>query len=228
MSRCSKCGIDILDNTQKCPLCHCVTDTDQNADVTPTETYSGMYPNISSSIKMVRFAERLVLFLSITTLMVLALVNILWKPFVVWTILVGLILLYVNAVFRMSVTGRVGYQFKTVIMTFMSVGILIGIDALTGYRGWSLNVMLPAAVLFLNLAIFLLIFINMRNWQSYIPLEVFLMLLSAVLVILSVVGVITYPNIVYIAAAVSVTLFTGTVIFGGERAKNELYRRFHI
>ncbi len=180
------------------------------------------------SARKLRFIERLVLFISFVTMMALILANILGHPFVVWTVIIGLILAYVNTALRMGITGRVGYQSKTLWLTFIAVAILIGIDALTGFIGWSLSVIVPSSVMLLSLITFLLMFINMRNWQSYIPLEIFLVVLSVFMLILSLVGVVTYPNIIYIALMVSVLLLSGTLILGGDRAKRELYRRFHI
>ena len=223
MSKCSKCGIDILDNTMECPLCHSVLTGDNTDDVTPS-----MYPNAARIVRKFRFVERLVLFLSIVAMAALVLANFIGKPFVAWTVIIGLILLYANTALRMSITGRVGYQSKTLFLTFLAVGILIGIDALTGYRRWSLNYILPSAILFLSLCIFILIFINLRNWQSYIPMEILQVVLSLVLIILNITGVITYPNLVYIATLVSSLLLAGTIILGGDRAKRELYRRFHV
>ena len=223
MSKCSKCGIDILDNTMECPLCHSVLTGDNADDVTPS-----MYPNAARIVRKFRFVERLVLFLSIVAMAALVLANFIGKPFVAWTVIIGLILLYANTALRMSITGRVGYQSKTLFLTFLAVGILIGIDALTGYRRWSLNYILPSAILFLSLCIFILIFINLRNWQSYIPMEILQVVLSLVLIILNITGVITYPNLVYIATLVSSLLLAGTIILGGDRAKRELYRRFHV
>ncbi len=207
----------------ECPLCHSVLTGDTEMAETPS-----MYPNMLKSVRKWRFVERLVLFLSIVTIAALILANFIGTPFVAWTIIISLILVYVNTTLRMAITGKVGYRSKTLILTFLAVGILIGIDALTGYIGWSLNVILPSAILFLSLAVFILIFVNIRNWQSYIPMEILQVFLSLVLILLHIVGVITYPNIVYIATLVSVLLLSGTVILGGDRAKRELYRRFHV
>ena len=220
MSKCAKCGIEILDNTDMCPLCHSVVTKD--ADVVP------MYPSAEGIVRKFRFIERLVLFASVVAMGGLVLANFIGRPFVVWTVIIGLILVYANTLLRMTITGKVGYQSKTLVLTFLAVGILIGIDALTGYNRWSLNVVLPSAILMLSLVVFILIFVNFRNWQSYIPMEILMVVTSLVLIIFYLVGIITYPNMVYIATVVSVLLLTGTVILGGDRAKRELYRRFHI
>ena len=230
MGTCKKCGIKIMDITEECPLCHRVLDDiSDNKDADSNASESGcMYPNIAASVRKGRFVERLVLFLSIVSIFGLILANFFWRPFIAWTVIISLIIAYGNTALRMGVTGRVGYWSKTMYLTFLAVAVLIGIDALTGYNRWSLNVILPTAVLFLDTSIFLLIFINLRNWQSYIPMEILQVVLCVVMLIFYLTGIITYPNLVYIATAVSLLLFIGTVIFGGDRAKRELYRRFHI
>ncbi|MCR5503718.1 MAG: zinc ribbon domain-containing protein [Lachnospiraceae bacterium] len=223
MKTCHNCGIDILDPTDRCPLCHSVLSAQPGQKDGPA-----MYPNVSRTVRKFRFLERVVLFASIVAMVALILANIMGEPFWEWTVIIGLILMYANFALRMSVTGRIGYQFKVFCLTFLAVAVLMGIDALTGYRGWSLNVILPTAVLFLDFSIFLLIFINRRNWQSYLSVEIFVTLLSLLLLLLLLIKVITYPNMVLIAVAVSVLLLAGTVILGGGRARRELYRRFHI
>ena len=223
MSRCSKCGVEILDNTMECPLCHGVLTGDSDGTENPP-----MYPNAARIVRKFRFVERLVLFLSVLAMAGLVLANFIGTPFVAWTVIIGLILVYANTLLRMAITGRVGYMSKTLVLTFLAVVILIGIDALTGYNRWSLNVVLPSAIMLLSLVVFILIFVNFRNWQSYIPMEIFMVVLSLALIIMYLVGIITYPNIVYIATAVSGLLLAGTLILGGDRAKRELYRRFHV
>ncbi len=223
MSRCSKCDIEILDNTMECPLCHSVLKGDEQRTDTPS-----MYPNAARIVRKFKFVERLVLFASVMAMGALILANFIGRPFVAWTVIIGLILIYTNVLLRLTITGKVGYISKTLVLTFLAVGILIGIDALTGYKRWSLNVILPSAILLLSLAVFILIFVNFRNWQSYIPMEIFMVVLSLALIAMYLVGIITYPNIVYIATAVSGLLLAGTVILGGDRAKRELQRRFHV
>ncbi len=223
MSRCSKCGVEILDNTMECPLCHGVLTEDPDETKNPP-----MYPNAARIVRKYRFVERLVLFLSVLAMGGLLLANFIGTPFFAWTVIIGLILVYVNTLLRMAITGKVGYMSKTLVLTFLAVGILIGIDALTGYKRWSLNVVLPSAIMMLSLAVLILIFVNFRNWQSYIPIEIFMVVLSLSLILMHIAGIITYPNIVYIATAVSGLLLAGTLILGGDRAKRELYRRFHV
>ena len=112
MSRCSKCGVEILDNTMECPLCHGVLTGDVDGSENPP-----MYPNAARIVRRFRFVERLVLFLSVVAMAGLILANFFAKPFVAWTVIIGLILVYANTLLRMAITGRVGYMSKTLVLS---------------------------------------------------------------------------------------------------------------
>ena len=64
--------------------------------------------------------------------------------------------------------------------------------------------------------------------KRYILLQLLTVIFSITVLILWKTGVIVYPVVAFIAAAVSFVMFAGTLIFGDRRAKNELKRRFHV
>ncbi len=81
----------------------------------------------------------------------------------------------------------------------------------------------------MDAAIVALMFINRRNWQSYIMLEIFMVFLSAIpLALIFFFDIVTETFISGFAFTVSVLLFLGTVIVGDRRARMELRRRFHV
>jgi hypothetical protein len=146
----------------------------------------------------------------------------------VWSAIVGLILIYGNVVLRLAIIGKSGYMFKTISLVIIAIAILVEIDYLTGYRRWSLNYVMPAGILFMDVGILVLMIVNKRNWQSYMMTQLGTILLSLVPVILLAVGEVTFSYLTVIACAVSVFIFLGTLIIGDDRAKTELKRRFHI
>ncbi len=224
MSKCKNCKITILDPTDRCPLCHCVVEKEAGE-----EEPKAMYPNASVVTRKYRVLERAVLFLSVVAIAGLLLANYyVEEKFWAWTVVICLILLYVNMLLRLAITGKSGYLFKTLFMTFVTILVLVSIDALTGYHGWAVNYALPAAALFLDVGTVVLMFVNRRNWQSYLMVQIISMAYCAVLGILALVNVITDSSVLVVAATVSVVLFLGTLIVGGRRAQNELKRRFYI
>lgn len=220
MSKCMKCGVMIVDDTDQCPLCRHVLKREGD--------FSNTYPDAIGVTRRFRFVENLVLFLSLVTAAVLAYVNYVVHPDVPWCMVVILVLFFGNAVLRLAVIGKSGYMFKTLTLWVLAVVMLFGIDRLTGFHGWSLDYVLPGGILLIDLAILVLMCTNARNWQSYMMAQLLMILLSAVPLILVLTGEIHFPLLTMIAAGISVFLFLGTLIIGDARARTELKRRFHI
>jgi FlaA1/EpsC-like NDP-sugar epimerase len=140
----------------------------------------------------------------------------------------GLIMLYGYIVLRYAIIGTSGYRAKTLVLTILAVLMLITIDFLHGYNGWSVNYVFPAGIILVDVGILVVMAVNNKNWQSYMMQQIFMIICSAVALVLCKVGVITSPIVSIIAMNVSVIIFLGTLILGGRRARVELGRRFHI
>ncbi|MBR7090318.1 MAG: zinc ribbon domain-containing protein [Lachnospiraceae bacterium] len=221
MAECKKCGVRITDDTDRCPFCRCVLEDDGTKG-------ENVYPDVENKVKVWRHIRRIVLFLSICAMVGMFIALYMGADIFNWTIVVGLILLYVNVTIYMTITDRIGYMFKTLFLTLAVVFILIGIDYFTGYNRWSYDYILPTALMFLDFSCVLLMLINRRNWQSYISLQLFNIFWSVVLMVMLQLDIIRQPVMVLIPVAASLVIFTGTVIFGGRRATDELKRRFFI
>ena len=52
-------------------------------------------------------------------------------------------------------------------LTLIAILMVVAIDFVVGYRGWSVNYALPSAILLVDAGILILMCINRRNWQSY-------------------------------------------------------------
>ena len=221
MNKCKKCNVVILDDTDRCPLCKHVLESDG----IPGES---RYPDAIATARKFRFVENLVLFISIVAECLLIAINFQVDREVAWSLVIGIILLYGNVVLRMAILGKSGYLAKTVCLVLLAIVMLLGIDYLTGYRRWSLDYVLPGGIIAIDLALFILILINRRNWQSYIMWQIFMILCSFVPIVLYLTGIIYVPYLALAALGTSVFLFLGTLIIGDRRARVELKRRFHI
>lgn len=221
MSRCNNCKIQITDETDKCPFCQCVLEKDEGK-------VEDKYPQAWVAVRKFHLLENIVLFLSILAEAVLVYINYTVTPFFAWCLIVGLVLLYANVVLRLAVIGKSGYMFKTICLVLTAIVMLIAIDYLTGYNRWSLNYVMPAGILFMDIGILVLMIVNHRNWQSYMMAQLFTIILSIIPIILLAIGEVTFSYLTVIAFAVSVFIFLGTLIIGDQRAKTELKRRFHI
>ena len=220
MSRCNKCNIEVLDETERCPLCNCVLE--QTVEV------ENMYPNVRLKARKMMLFGRIYLFLAILIEALLLYINYVTAPKMWWSVITGMIFLYGYLLIRFAILGKTGYRIKIVVLMMIMILMMVAIDFVAGYHGWSLNYVLPSGILAVDVGILLLMLINRRNWQSYMMLQIFMMVCSVVPVIFAAVGIVTAPLLSQIALAFSVFLFLGTVIIGDRRARTELRRSFHV
>lgn len=221
MSRCRQCNIEILDDAQICPLCKCVVEKDGKG--------TSSYPDIRLRTRKLNLAVRIFLFASILAEVMLVYAN--WKYFsgTWWCVITGAGFAYVYMMAKFAVLNdNAGYRSKFLALTFAGILYIILIDVVIGYNGWSVNFVLPGGLLFVDAFILAIMFLNRRNWQSYIMLELFMILLSALPLLLIGLGIITETFVSGLAFAASVLLFLGTLIIGDRRARSELKRRFHV
>ena len=223
MARCKKCNVEILDDTDRCPLCNLILEKND----TPI---SNLYPIDAIEItRRFRVFSNILLFLSIVLQTFCF-----WLDYsingrkIMWSIIVGMVVVYVNVILRLTIMGKSGYLFKIVGICFIALGMCVCSDFVMAYKGWSLEYVFPIVILVLDLIIVILMLANRRNWQSYIMIQLFQVVLGVVLVTLGVFGEIKWVVLINVSTAVSIFLFLGTVIIGDKRAKTELKRRFHI
>lgn len=186
------------------------------------------YPDVKGASRKYRLLENIILFLSIVGQIVMTTVDYMTDREINWSIIVLLVVIYANVTLRLAIVGRNGYIFKIVSTFVFTVLFLEGIDLLTGASGWALTFVFPSAILAMVLATIILMIVNIRNWQSYMMMQLFLVLMSVIAMILVAVKVIWFPYLAMGAMGASLFLFLGTLIIGDKRARTELKRRFHI
>ena len=220
MSRCKQCNVEILDETERCPLCHSVLER--------TVEVENMYPNVRTMTRRLALLSRIYLFVAILVEALLIYLNVLSDSEMFWSAIPGLAMLYGYLVLRYAILGKSGYKGKIIVLTLIAILMVVAIDFVVGYRGWSVNYALPSAILLVDAGILILMCINRRNWQSYMMWQIFMILCSVVPLVLYAVGIVTAPILALLAFAFSAALFLGTLIIGDRRARTELRRRFHV
>ena len=220
MSRCKQCNVEILDETERCPLCHSVLEK--------TVEVENMYPNVRTMTRRLALLSRIYLFVAILVEALLIYLNVLSDSEMFWSAIPGLAMLYGYLVLRYAILGKSGYKGKIIVLTLIAILMVVAIDFVVGYRGWSVNYALPSAILLVDAGILVLMCINRRNWQSYMMWQIFMILCSVVPLVLYAVGIVTAPILSLLAFAFSTALFLGTLIIGDRRARTELRRRFHV
>lgn len=220
MSKCRNCNIEVLDETEICPLCRSVLEQ--------TEELENMYPDARLKTKKLLFVSRLYLFCAVIAEVVLLGVDFKVESEFRWSVVVGLGLLYVYLILRYAVIGEMGHRSKTIVLALFTVLMAVGIDFATGYRGWSVDYVISSGILLVDVCIIVMMICNRRNWQSYLMWQILMILLSLIPMSLYLFGLENIGELAFLPLLVSGFLFLGTMMIGGRRAWLELKRRFHI
>ena len=224
MSKCKICKVEILDKTDKCPLCNHVLEWDF-AD----KNKEDLYPNARVARKKYQLLENIFLFASIALWIILFIIDYTTDPEFLWSFTVSLVLIYANVLLRLTILGKSSYMAKLIWTIIIGLAFLIEADFLTGYRGWGVNFAMPTAILLWDIALILLmLFINRRNWQSYIIDQLTALLACGVMLVLMFLDIITFPYYAFGVQVFTALMFVGTVIIGDRKAREELKRRFHV
>ena len=220
MSKCRNCNVEISDETERCPLCGSVLEY--------TGEVENMYPDVRVYTRKMTMISKIYLFCALLVEVLLIYINVVTESQIAWSAITGLGFFYGYMLIRFAILGKTGYRAKITVLTLMAILILIAIDFVNGYRGWSVRYVFPAAIILVDIGILVLMCVNRRNWQSYIMWQIFMILCSFVPIILYLTGIIYVPYLALAALGTSVFLFLGTLIIGDRRARVELKRRFHI
>lgn len=135
---------------------------------------------------------------------------------------------YVAITLRYSIMRRATLAGILVIESLGAQFLLVLIDYMTGFQGWSFNYAIPSVLLFDLIAAVFLILVNKLNWQSYFMYQMAITIFTFIPLILWAVGLVTRPLMSCITVLLSVSVMFITVILGDRSVKNELKRRFHL
>ena len=220
MAKCRKCNLEVLDETEVCPLCKSILE--------PTDPVENMYPDVRIHVRRLTLVANVYLFLALCTEAVLICVNVLDSSQIWWSVISGLALLYGYLVLRYAILGKSGYRSKIVVLTVLAVLSAIAADMVIGYQGWSVDYVLPAGIVLVDIIVLGCMYFNRRNWQSYMMWQVVMILCSLIPLSLYLAQLENNPYLAFSPIVTSSTIFLGTLIIGDRRARTELRRRFHI
>lgn len=220
MGKCIKCHVEILDDTPSCPLCCSVLEA--------TDEMENMYPDARVSMRKRIFFSRVYLFCGILVEILLVALDRMMDSTIWWSAITGLGILYSYMVLRYAILGKAGYRSKLIVLSLIALVSTIAIDFIIGYRGWSVDYVLPAGVVLMDGVILGCMAVNRRNWQSYIMWQIAMILFSLIPMTLYLLGLEKNIFMAFAPLAASLAIFAGTMMIGGRRAWVELSRRFHF
>ncbi|GAA0766997.1 hypothetical protein GCM10008908_05490 [Clostridium subterminale] len=186
-----------------------------------------MYPNVEYDIGKYKKIKRIFLFILTVVSVVLGFINYITYSGVIWSLIAVVGIIYFAVTVTYSIMNNANLASKILVQTIGAGILVIVIDNVTGYIGWSVNYAIPAMILFANLAIVLLMIVNPMNWQSYFMYQIAITIFSFIPLILFWVKLIDRPFLAILTSGISILILIGTIVFGDRSVKNELIRRFN-
>lgn len=224
MNKCHVCGIFVNDDVESCPLCHTVLSKAEEEE----RDVINKYPDIKHQKKIMNLIKNLVLFLCIASGGICIFVNYIFGFNPPWSVIVAVCLAYVYLMLVIMTSKYTGYRKRIFQGIFLGVIGTLLIDMAYGFNRWSVNFVLPGALCLLNVVFICFMIANRRNWQSYISLQILMLLIGLIPLVGIKLGLVTHPLVSEIAFLSCLLVFIGTIVFGGRAASQELKRRFHI
>ncbi len=228
MRECSKCHIQIINDEMVCPLCGQVLNREEAVEGASKDGKEDMYPNLQYKEKTIRIAGNIFILIALVLEVLLILINYVTSTHVWWSLICGVGLVYACVTLKNMFSDNSGHVMKLFVQSVGAIILALVIDYILGYRAWSVNYAIPTAILTVDGSVVLLMIINRKNWQSYILMQILMIVVSVIMVLLIGADIVTKPVLTLVAAGVSLGAFVCTYIIGYKKAEVEIKRRFHF
>ena len=114
------------------------------------------------------------------------------------------------------------------VQLLLAIALVIALDFLLGFKGWSFDYAIPIALMTVDSAIVVMMLVGIDDWQTYIMTEITTFALSVILIILHVTRVVETSFFTILAVIYTGLILVGTIILGQNMISDEIKRRFHI
>lgn len=220
MKFCKSCNVSVTGKRKICPLCQ--------GRLTGDKAQEEIFPKISFVYTEHSLFFKVMLLTSIIAGTVSVAVNILMPGGGAWSLFIlgGLASVWASLITiinqRKNIPKNIVYQVMTI-----SVTALIW-DTLTGWRGWSINYIIPLVCVFAMISMAVISKIRKLHIEDYILYIIIDALFGIVPVIFIILGLldVLYPSIICISTSI-ISLST-IIIFEDKSLKAEIKRRLHV
>lgn len=222
MKYCDKCKVKVNTPISRCPLCYATLSTvDNNPEPTT-------FPKLNT-IEKYNILFRILVFLSLTTVLVSVTVNLLVTPNFLWSIviIVNIIYFWVALGTALKKYNKIGYNILIQCISLAAFAFFL--DNFFEHSGtWVMDYVIPFLFFSTSLSISIIAIIkhiHLRDFILYFILIALMGFVPIIFVLLDFMSVV-WPSIV--CALYSVLALFSIFIFADTATKIELKKRFHI
>ena len=219
MSKCLKCDVDVISVNNRCPLC--------DGELKKWNDSESIYPTRVSVIKYA-FVRKIILLIAILCSVSVCILNYYLTPKIKWSLFVVLQIILTCKVLSKILSGRNKVMKVIFISNFLVCGLSIFWDFYVGFRGWSLDYVLPSLCItygIFALALRIVNYFAFRENSSYIYFNI---ALGFVPMILLHFGYIKVDVLAYLAGIIAFLNLIILIIFDWTYLKNYITKKLHI
>lgn len=186
-----------------------------------------LYPKILN-IKKSNLAIKIVIIISIAVALISLIVDFAVGLKFHWSFLVLLGIIYTWITTMYSIRKNVNIASHVMIQMICLSILLVLIDYVVGYKGWSINWAIPIGFSVANITMLVLTIVNHKRYFKYAIYQIIIFLLSFIPLILYILKIST--RILPVIILSSITIVTSIVVISlcGKDIKEEIQRIFHI
>lgn len=226
MRICHDCGVAIGGPSDHCPLCGAKLSI-EGTDI-PEER---LYPDFSLPKKArssFPFLAKLFAFLSLISILICTLVNLLVSHQLTWSLFVtgGIITAWLTV--GLHLLGHINLNYQLLIDLCAVSLYLILVDRLTGWAGWSMDYVIPILYIGVMITTVILALVFRVYWREYILslVAVCVLGLGPLLIFFNSRSPIRYLCLA--AALLAAALLIGVIFFAGGKLFSEWRRRMNL
>lgn len=225
MKACEACHVKVQSKKDFCPLCGSPLAASGEAGFAAPRN---AYPDLSRRMVQYNFFLRLSLFVSLLAGGISLLVNLLVTPQLLWSLIVIASLAYCWVVIPPLLRRGVNFAAQAVLQVLFTSTLVIILDFITGYRGWSLTYVVPGLLMAGIIAIGFMVMFNRTKWSQYVLYQIVMGIFGFIPLVLYFFNLSANLLMVILTGAFAMASLLVTFIFGDRTVKNEFKRRFHL
>ena len=143
-----------------------------------------------------------------------------------WIVMLGIFYSWVTVWY--SIKKNVNIASHVMVQTICVSILLVGLDAIIGFKGWSIRLALPIVLSIANVTMLVLLIINQKGYPKYALYQFIIFVWSLLPAVLLAMSVAKLGIFILISIGISIVTILVTGIFCGKELKEELKRRFHF
>ncbi len=227
MKYCDKCKVYVRSSNERCPLCQSII-RKSDSDYWRSVPDGDVFPVIPSVFEKYKFFFKILLFLSISAIITVFIINLMVPHESMWSLFVaaGIGSAWINLVMALKRHGNIQ---KIVFRHSLLVSVLAIIwDFITGWRGWSVDFVVPILLGSSTVAMLIMAQILKTNIQEFILYVILNSIFGFIPAILIAAGKVHFVYPSYICVILNAISLTGLAVFYSNRVISEIKRRFHM